>query len=60
MTNTPELYCCRCQSNVTPLRGLINYHCPKCRVTFMASQVEQAIADESTKTENAEAIPVAA
>jgi predicted RNA-binding Zn-ribbon protein involved in translation (DUF1610 family) len=46
MTKTPELYCSHCQKPVTPIRGLVNFHCPKCGATFMASQIEQASAKE--------------
>jgi predicted RNA-binding Zn-ribbon protein involved in translation (DUF1610 family) len=38
---TTELYCSRCQCTVTAIKSLINYHCPKCGATFMASQVER-------------------
>ena len=40
------------------MKALINYVCPKCLTTFMASQVEQAIADESVKSETAETTAV--
>jgi len=44
MTNTPELYCSHCQKSVTPMMGIVNYHCPTCGATFMASHIEQAAA----------------
>jgi|tagenome__1003787_1003787.scaffolds.fasta_scaffold20358561_2 predicted RNA-binding Zn-ribbon protein involved in translation (DUF1610 family) len=47
MTKTPELYCCKCQGPVQPMRGIVNYFCPKCGATFMASQIEQAVVDKA-------------
>jgi hypothetical protein len=42
-----------CQAHVKPLKSLINYHCPKCGATFMASQIEQndrpSVANESPR-----------
>jgi predicted amidophosphoribosyltransferase len=46
MKNTPELYCSKCQGPVQPIRGIVNYFCPKCGATFLASQIEQALAVE--------------
>jgi hypothetical protein len=47
MLTTRELYCSRCQLLVRPVKSLINYCCPKCGLTFLASQIEQADAGES-------------
>jgi predicted RNA-binding Zn-ribbon protein involved in translation (DUF1610 family) len=42
MTKTPELYCSHCQKLVVPIKGIVNFRCPKCGATFMAAQVEAA------------------
>jgi len=47
MTKNPEHYCSRCQRLVKPIKGLINYLCPKCGAIFMASQVEQSKGEAS-------------
>jgi predicted RNA-binding Zn-ribbon protein involved in translation (DUF1610 family) len=52
MTNTAEIYCSHCQKSIKPIKSLINYHCPKCGATFMASQVEQDAACEPKQLEH--------
>ncbi len=37
---TPSIYCSQCQSPIIPRKGLVNYHCPKCGLTFMTAQIE--------------------
>jgi len=46
MSKAPEIYCSHCQKLVTPVMGLVNYHCPSCGATFMVSQVEKTPTSE--------------
>lgn len=46
-----EPYCSKCQKHVKPTRYIVNYRCPLCGATFMASQVEQDVANQSAEND---------